>query len=121
MTPHRSQCPDCDAIRRENDALKASAKSILRQNIFGAAWRAFASMGIMAAAIVVAGAVRGEMAKPDPPETCHETAEIITMNGTTRICKGGGRLETELLPKQDSYQQVLIRCRCGQQQDGGAQ
>ncbi len=110
--PYRETCPECDALRRENEKLKVDAKSVLRRNLFGAAWRAFATMGIVAISIVLGSAVRGELAKPDPPESCHETAEIITVNGSTRICQGGGKMETELLPKQDGNQQVLVRCRC---------
>jgi len=114
--PYRKTCPECDALRAENSKLKADAASIWRRNLFGAAWRFFCVLGAMCVSVLVSGYIRGEASKPDPPETCHETAEIITVNGSTRICQGGGRMETELLPKQDGNQQVLVRCRCGSDQ-----
>jgi len=118
--PYRVRCLGCEALRLENDRLKTETKGILRRNLFGASWRALATMAIVATAIVIAGAIRGEMAKPDPPETCRETAEIIMVTGSTRLCQGGGRIETELLPKQDgNNQQVLVRCRCFTVHDAG--
>ena len=118
--PYRATCPDCDTLRKENVSLKTSAKKRRWVDVFGSAWRVVVIAHVLFFGILISGYVRGYAARPEPPEACHETAEIITVNGSTRVCNIGGTMTTEVLPKQDGNQQVLVRCRCAQEHDGGA-
>lgn len=119
-TPYRTTCPDCAPLRVENDRLRSTAKKEVVERWL---WRT----GNMAMCVAIGGIVtllaayvHGLALRPEPPETCRETAEIITVNGTTRVCSIGGTMTTEVLPKADGNQQVLVRCRCQtEQRDAG--